>query len=208
MVHFRALGEQPAPAHSRAVRASVTSNEREFLHSEFHHAEASGCIVHRRPSAGVKPNQLAGFDVKRTLRMAHHLQRRVRVWPKGVTEPLLLAVPLIRGRVFVLLAQARDRALHYGLRHQRLTVQVGGLLDREQHAGAQGVAPERPSRLGESGDAATQDDAGPVGPRAANVNVVSWPGRLAGSKDQPSSSSRPAAIMARTSWTGKSAGFH
>ena len=44
---------------------------------------------------------------------AYHPQRRVRVWPKGVTEPLLLAVPLIRGHVFVLLAQARDRALYY-----------------------------------------------------------------------------------------------
>jgi hypothetical protein len=40
-------------------------------------------------------------------------QRRVRVWPKGVTEPFLYATPLIRGRLLMPLAQARDRALHY-----------------------------------------------------------------------------------------------
>jgi hypothetical protein len=40
-------------------------------------------------------------------------QRRVRIWPKGVTEPLMRAYPLFKGYLLAPLSQARDRAWHY-----------------------------------------------------------------------------------------------
>jgi hypothetical protein len=40
-------------------------------------------------------------------------QRRVRLWPKGVTEPLMFAYPLLRGCLLASFNIARDRAWHH-----------------------------------------------------------------------------------------------
>jgi len=40
-------------------------------------------------------------------------QGRMRVWPKGVTEPLFLAVPLLKPHLLMPLAEARTRALRH-----------------------------------------------------------------------------------------------
>jgi hypothetical protein len=45
--------------------------------------------------------------------LAYCPQRRVRIWPKGVTEPLMRAYPLFKGCLLAPLSQARDRAWHY-----------------------------------------------------------------------------------------------
>jgi hypothetical protein len=56
---------------------------------------------------------LAHNECRRFCLTCYLPQRRIRVWPKGATEPVLWAVPLIRGRLLLPLAEARDRALHY-----------------------------------------------------------------------------------------------
>ena len=45
--------------------------------------------------------------------LAYCPQRRVRIWPKGVTEPLMRAYPLFKGYLLAPLSQARDRAWHH-----------------------------------------------------------------------------------------------
>jgi hypothetical protein len=45
--------------------------------------------------------------------LAYCPQRRVRIWPKGVTEPLMFGYPLLRGCLLASFNIARDRAWHH-----------------------------------------------------------------------------------------------
>jgi hypothetical protein len=45
--------------------------------------------------------------------LAYCPQRRVRIWPKGVTEPLMRAYPLFKGYLLTSFNIARDRAWHH-----------------------------------------------------------------------------------------------
>jgi hypothetical protein len=51
--------------------------------------------------------------------LAYCPQRRVRIWPKGVTEPLMRAYPLFKGYLLAPLSQARDRSWPFARGVQR-----------------------------------------------------------------------------------------
>jgi hypothetical protein len=55
----------------------------------------------------------ARCEAQRLGLLAYCPQRRVRIGPKGVAEPLMRAYPLLKGRLLAPLTQVRDRAWHY-----------------------------------------------------------------------------------------------
>jgi hypothetical protein len=56
---------------------------------------------------------IACCEAQRLGLLAYCPQRRVRIWPKGVTGPLMCAYPLFKGYLFASFNIARDRAWHH-----------------------------------------------------------------------------------------------